>query len=692
MPELLFEVGCEELPAGFVRRAYEQLEALVCEKLSSSGIPFSTSESLGTPRRLIVCVHDVGERQPDREQEVRGPSAKAAYGPDGQPSQALIGFCRGHGIDPFAVRTEGEYVWITKKLAGQPTVELLESILPECVTKLTFDKAMRWAHSRLRWARPLRWFLASFGQQVVKFEIEGVQSGLKSKGHRFMAPVEFESHDFVTHKSNLRKHFVEPCPAEREKRIRDGATQVCSGTPEMPEPLVLENVFLTEWPVAIEGEFRAEYLDLPEPVLITAMAKHERMFPVRDDSGNITNRFLAIRNSGEDAAVASGNAWVLNARFNDARFFFDEDKKRSLDDFLEATAGMTFQEKLGTVRQRAERLSLLAREVAVRLEMSSEEVALAEQAGMYCKADLSTGLVSELPELQGKIGGVYGRREGLNVSACAAIENHYSLDSLGGISSEVERVTAVVLVADQLDKLFGYLGLGLAPSGSSDPFALRRAGHMLIDTALRWPGEFFNYLSLWDELADFYSRSGVTTALDTTKSATLLQEVFESRYQVVLSDVRHDLLEAALDGGGHPISTHPQGMRFRLDCLTKLAEDPKLVQCLTRPLNLVKSAKAKGIAIETDQPGQGNLDSAEGDSLRAAVVEAIPSISAAMSGKNTAGYVGGLARLQGPINAFFDSTMIMVDDPAVRSTRLELLGQISECLSWCGDLNRVVIE
>jgi len=692
MPELLFEVGCEELPAGFVRRAYEQLEALICEKLTSAGIPFSTSESLGTPRRLIVCVRDVAERQPDREQEMRGPSAKAAYSADGEPSQALLGFCRGQGVDPSAVRTEGDYVWVTKKLTGQPTAELLETILPECVTKLTFDKAMRWAHSRLRWARPLRWFLASFGGEVVKFEIEGVQSSLKSKGHRFMAPVEFESHDFAVHMANLRKHFVEPCPTERERRIREGATQVCTGSPEMGESLVLENVFLTEWPVAIEGEFRSDYLDLPEPVLITAMAKHERMFPVRDSSGKITNRFLAIRNSGEDAAVAAGNAWVLNARFNDARFFFDEDKKRSLDEFLEATAGMTFQEKLGTVRQRADRLGWLAREIAVRLELSSAEVALAEQAGKYCKADLSTGLVSELPELQGKIGGVYGRREGLNASVCVAIESHYSLDSLGNLSSEAERVTAVIIVADQLDKLFGYLGLGLAPSGSSDPFALRRAAHMLIETALRWPGEFFNYLSLWDELAGFYSRSGVNAALDTAKSASLLQEVFESRYQVVLSDVRYDLLEAALDGGGHPISAHPQGMRFRLDCLAKLAEDTKLVQCLTRPLNLVKSAVAKGIAIETDQPGQGNLDSAEGDALRAAVVAAIPSISAALSSKDATGYVANLARLQEPINAFFDSTMIMVDDDDIRSTRLELLGQISECLSWCGDLNRVVIE
>jgi glycyl-tRNA synthetase beta chain len=249
-----------------------------------------------------------------------------------------------------------------------------------------------------------------------------------------------------------------------------------------------------------------------------------------------------------------------------------------------------------------------------------------------------------------------------------------------------------VLIADQLDKLFGYLGLGLAPSGSSDPFALRRAAHILIETALRWPGEFFNYLSLWDEVAEYYTRSGVNAALDTAKSASLLQEVFESRYQVVLHDVRYDLLEAALDGGGHPISAHPQGIRFRVICLTKLAEDPKLVQCLTRPLNLVRAAAAKGLTLETDDPGKGSLESPEGDTLRDAVAAALPGISKAMGAKDADAYVAGLASLQEPINAFFDSTMIMVDDVAVRSTRLELLGQISECLSWCGDLNRIVLE
>jgi glycyl-tRNA synthetase beta chain len=263
---------------------------------------------------------------------------------------------------------------------------------------------MRWGSNRMRFARPIRWILAAFDGAVVPFEVETVQSTLTSQGHRFYWPELFEAKTLQELTEGLRQRTVEPDPEVRRERIRSGAALVAHGTPLLTEALVDENVYLTEWPQPIEGEFKPEFLELPRPVLITAMAKHEKMFPVQDEKGQLTNRFVFIRNSGEDATVRVGNQWVLNARFNDARFFYTEDRKRTMEQFLEKTSTIVFQEKLGNVRQRADRLSKLAEKLSEVTGGDKDEQVLARTAGLYCKADLATGLVSELPSLQGVIG------------------------------------------------------------------------------------------------------------------------------------------------------------------------------------------------------------------------------------------------------------------------------------------------
>ncbi|RYG32274.1 glycine--tRNA ligase subunit beta, partial [bacterium] len=357
MPELLLEVGCEELPATFVRKAFLDLAARVGAELVGAGLRESAeaTTTLGTPRRLIVVFGNVSDRQSDREERLRGPSITAAYNPDGTPSKALEGYCRKQGVDPAEVENDGQYVWVTKRIAGRHAGEILIEALPRAIRGLSFEKSMRWGSSRMRFARPIRWILASFDGGAVNFEIEGVASGLESRGHRFYAPEPFSAPNAGKLMDELRARFVEPDPEERRKRILAGAPAVAEGIPDLPEALVDENVHLTEWPTAIRGEFPASFLELPEPVLVTAMAKHERMFPIRDAEGKLTNAFVFVRNSGEDDTVRRGAEWVLNARFNDARFFFDEDKKKTLDDFLAATETIVFQEKLGTVRKRADR-------------------------------------------------------------------------------------------------------------------------------------------------------------------------------------------------------------------------------------------------------------------------------------------------------------------------------------------------
>lgn len=693
MSQLLFELGCEELPASFVRRAYEQLADEIVSRLDEAGISHGKSTSMGTPRRLIVVVEDVVDRQPDRTAAVRGPSLKAAFDSEGNPSPALQGFCRGQGVEPGEIRNDGEYVWADKHLPGRETRELLAEILPAAVRSLTFEKSMRWGSARMRFARPIRWMLAAFGGSLVDFEIEGVRSSLESRGHRFNHPACFTATSFESLLSELRARNVEPDPTIREIRIRDGASAATKDQVQLSEELVDENVFLTEWPSAVAGRFREEFLKLPQPVLVTAMAKHERMFPVKDSSGMVTNEFVAIRNAGVDEVVRDGNAWVLNARFNDAKFFYDEDSKLSMSDFLERTSRMSFQEKLGTVRQRADRLSALAVEVARHSEADDSERSFAERAALYAKADLSSGLVSELPALQGVIGGEYARRDNFEDPVCWAIATHYDLSQNPSPNCAGARTAVRVLIADQLDKLAGYLGIGLAPTGSSDPFGLRRAVTMLIEAAWAWKQPLPSFLGLFESALQKYERQGFD--LDHAAAIRHLAEIFSSRYEAMLVGARHDQLAAAMLPEPGQLML-PRLVRMRLRAIESVGGDIAFIRAMTRPLNIVSAADKKGESFERVEP-LNKLDmeamaSAEGRRLAEELSNIREGLSAAVRLEDAEGLVTILRRLEGPINEFFDSTMVMADDPAIRYARLTLLEACRHEILLAGDFSKIVID
>ncbi|MBI3721393.1 MAG: glycine--tRNA ligase subunit beta, partial [Fimbriimonas ginsengisoli] len=516
MPELLLEVGCEELPASFIEQAANDLRDAVAERLVETGLgQAEDAEALGkeatvlsTPRRLIVSFPDVASRQPDRVDEKRGPSLKASYDASGASTQALIGFCRSVGLEPAQLRQEGDYVWASKPVAGRSAPEVLAELLPEAIRSLSFAKSMRWGSGRMRFARPIRWILAAFDGEAVEFEIEGVRSGLTSRGHRFLSPDPFEARSLAPLLVGLRQREVEPDAEQRKKKIEAelralGFDDQLEESDEEPpgsehEPLeeylqrqhrrsvvkelIRENVGLAEWPRAVAGHFRPEYLPLPAVVLEATMAKHEKMFPIWDESGKVTNRFVFVANSGDDDTVRAGAEWVLNARFGDAKFFYDEDLKHDMNYFLARTKTIVFHEKLGSVRQRAGRLELLVQAVA--LDTAGDHAAPnLGLAGKYSKADLASGLVSELPDLQGRIGAEY------------VMQAHSFGDSTKAISDVIKyqydpRAIRVygcddlpLGVADQLDILAGYLALGEAPSGSSDPHGLRRAAVLLIQSA-----------------------------------------------------------------------------------------------------------------------------------------------------------------------------------------------------------------
>lgn len=689
MPEFLLEVGCEELPASFVEKAYRDLAESLAKEFASLGIKESEPECCGTPRRLIVGFKSLGERQPDTVKEQRGPSLQAAFDANGEPTKALLGFCKSQGVEVSELRKDEQYVWITKHIVGLPTADLLATVVPKLILGLQFEKSMRWGASRTKFARPIRWILCAFDQNRVDFEVEGVKSGLISTGHRFYAPDIFESKTYESHLNELRNRFVEPAADRRQQMILDGIIKATANQAEVNEDLLDENTFLCEWPVVVSGAFAESYLNLPEPVLVTAMAKHERMFPVRTSEGKLTNEFLFVRNSGEDETVRKGCAWVLGARFNDARFFFEQDQKFTFDQFLERTKDVLFQARLGTVRQRADRLANLAAQIAEMTGAAPQEVEDARQAGLYAKADLATGLVSELSSLQGVIGGEYAKRAGFNEAVCTAIAHQYNLKSLDA-TTDAGRTAIRLVVADQIDKLAGYLGLGLEPSGSSDPFGLRRAVTILIDCANRWSGFFPPFDQILEASLTHYSSQRIE--LQESGAYTALADIFLGRYPALL-DTRKDVLEAAMLSEMRWELMMPRNVQFRIKVLSDFINDSKFVQTATRPMNIVANAKQKGIEYAWEDPlgkiEPEKLGSVEGVQLYQVLKEQEETLFKVSREENTNLTAKLIQILEAPLNRFFDQTMIMSENPDERYHRLSLAHAASLQLLVAGDFTKL---
>ena len=695
MPEFLLEVGCEELPASFVEKAYQDLADSLSKELEAVGVKQSDPVVYGTPRRLIVSFPELAATQPDSSKEQRGPSLAAAFTPEGEPTNALKGFCKSQGVEISDLRKDDQYVWVTKFQAGVPTAELLATIVPKAILGLNFEKSMRWGASRTRFARPLRWILCAFDGRRVEFEIEGVRSALISVGHRFYAPDPFEAKSLDQLIRELRLRFVEPDGATRKEMILKEILPTLNGNEFTLHNLLDENTFLCEWPSVVRGSFEPDFLQLPEPVLVTAMAKHERMFPVRDAAGKLTNEFLFVRNSGEDETVRRGCEWVLGARFNDARFFFEQDQKVSLEVFLERTHFVLFQAKLGTVRQRADRLEALTEHVA---ELVGVDKKLACLAGLYAKADLATGLVSELSSLQGVIGGEYAVREGMPKEASIAIGNQYEFDKNIGYqppSGLAGQLTCCLVIADQIDKLAGYLGIGLEPSGSSDPFGLRRSVNILIAAAERM-AELGTAVPAYEGIAQIATRHYMEQNIDIDAKAALesFKTIFISRYHSLKKDRSRDILEASLASLTRSEISDPRLCDFRFRAVERLAGREKFVQTATRPLNIVTSAQQKGFAFADRAPLAAidleALNSDDGRNLYQVLVHQHEELEIAVADRNDGEVERLLLNLEEPITKFFDNTMVMSQDETERFQRLTLAHAVALQLLQAGDFTKVL--
>lgn len=687
MPHLVLEVGCEELPPTSISPAAQQMGELVATGLAEAGLGGGAPRIYATPRRLILGMDGIADRQDDRTEEKRGPKESAAYGEDGAPTRALEGFCKGAGIEPSEVTMRDGYCYAEIKIEGRPAAAVAAEVIAEAIGKIEFAKTMRWGRGSFRFARPIRWMVACLDGEVIPLKVAEVAAGKESRGHRFDHPEPFEVNDLDGLLKDLRERKVEPDPEVRIDRIRKGAEEASGGQAVLDDALVAENAFLTEWPTALLGEFDPEFLVLPEPVLITAMAHHERFFPVRED-GKITNRFVSISNGGDPETVRAGNAWVLNARFNDALFFYQEDQGVTMDEFLERTSGISHQAGLGTVRQRADRLESIATLLAEQSADEVPEILYSAVAARLAKADLSCGLVSELPKLQGVIGGEYARRDGLPDQVCNAIALHYLAPTAKQLAESADRRTAArVLLADQIDRLAGNLGIGNEPKGSSDPYALRRAANLIIETAWAWPKGLPSFYDAFQHALKLHQEQGIEVDPDGALERAV--SVFISRYEHLFGQqgAAHDRIEAAVSRMYAPDVFDPRLVRLRLATVQRLAGDPSFVEAATRPVNIVDAARKKGITVNLDA---GKLDSADGEALFAASARALESAIEALQAEDVEALSAILLTLPDKIEAFFESTMVMAENEEVRAARLGVADLAGRVISAAGDFTKIV--
>jgi glycyl-tRNA synthetase beta chain len=686
MKELLLEIGTEEIPAGFTQQALVDLEVLTRKELDAQRIDFERMRSLGTPRRLVLVIHALSERQRDVEMRKIGPSKQAAFDPKGNPTKAAIGFAKGQGVPVESLTVvetdKGEYVCAVKKEVGKPTREILTALLPKMILSIPFQKSMKWADVTIRFARPIHWLLALLGSEVIPFEVGNVRSGNVTYGHRFMHRGSIPVSDFRSYLEKTREAFVLVDPVERKKGIEEGLIREAasvSGKALPGEGLLDEVNFLVEYPVPLCGSFDASFLSLPREVIVHSMGEHQRYFPVVDEQGKLLPHFVFVSNiaARDRGVVVKGNERVLRARLSDAAFFFREDLKASLEKRMEDLKKVVFQAKLGTSYEKVMRFKALAHFIA--REIAPDLLEAVERASLLCKADLVTGMVGEFPKLQGAVGREYARLQGEKPEVAEAIYEHY-LPAFAGDRLPNGPVGDAISMADKLDTIVGCFGVGLVPTGTADPFGLRRQALGIIRIILekRYP---LSLMQLTDE-----SGKGLNPKLERPIEEVKREvlDFFRIRYQNFLLEKGYpfDTTEAALSISFDDL-VDVQG---RIDALRRARESKdfeSIVIAFKRAMNILKGSPSR-------EPSNPSLFSEPVEkALHQAFLQAKGKIESHLDERNYDSALQEMIHMKKPIDDFFDGVMVMVEDEAIRDNRLALLDEIGRLFLRIADFSKL---
>lgn len=715
MEKLLFEIGTEEIPAKFMPGILKQLKELAAAKMQELRIPFEDITVYGTPRRMAFIAGGVAEAQADVVVEAKGPSVKIAY-VSGAPSKAAQGFARGQGVDVKDLVVRDNYVYAIKHLAGQPVVELLPGLLMDILTSLSFPKTMRWADYEFRFVRPIRWMVALFGDQIIPVEICGVKSGKFSMGHRFMQQslkAAAESQGLLSaalskvgnkvysalagvkgaveipsagdYKKVMYDNFVMVDQDERRalilQQIKDLAAQN-GGEAEINEDLLEEVNYLVEWPTALCGKFEEKFLSLPKECIITPMREHQRYFPVLDEDGNLLNKFITVRNGGSEHLdiVTHGNERVLRARLSDAEFFFNEDRATKLEDRLEKLKTVSFQEGLGNMYDKSERLVKMAEMLRFAINTPVDEEEL-RRCALLCKTDLVTGMVIEFTELQGVMGREYALLDGEKPEVATGIFEHY-LPRFAGDALPATTIGRIVGIGDKLDNICATFSRGLAPTGSQDPYALRRQALGVINILL----DANYHISLAKIIA------GTLYLLDikpeeTGKLVPQIMEFFKQRLRNLLMDqgIRYDVIDAVFADKRNDDMVDLAVRCKALAAYVEAGNAEPLVQVSVRVSNLCKKIE-KEVAIS------GALFKDESENKLHEVVAAVSKeIIPEIVLYDYAAVLKAGEKVIEPVNTFFDNVMVMDEDENVKNNRLAMLEEVRGIVNAVGDLSLLVL-
>ncbi|MFZ7103728.1 MAG: glycine--tRNA ligase subunit beta [Peptococcaceae bacterium] len=688
MRNLLLEIGTEEIPAKFIPPALEQLQEMTRRKFAEARLDYQEIGSYGTPRRIVLFVQGLPDVQKDLIEEAKGPSVKVAYDAGGTPTKAAIGFAKGQGVDVNSLNVKetdnGTYVFALKKIAGQPVLQVLQELLPQLILGINFPKPMRWGSYDIKYARPIRWLVALFGQEVVDFQIADVKSGTRSRGHRFLGSEEIIISAAEDYFAQMEENFVIVDPAKRkeiiQRQIKELALSV-KGRIAEDASLLEEIIYLVEYPTALMGGFAEKYLAIPKEAVITPMKEHQRYFPVLRENGELLPKFITVRNGNREFLdiVQAGNEKVLEARLADAKFFYDEDQKVKLEAYVEKLKTIVFQESLGTIYEKVIRIQKAVQNLTEILHIDAEVAQRALRAAYLAKADLVTSMVYEFPELQGIMGEKYALLSGEDHIVAKAIFEHYLPRNAEDVLPGTLEGT-LLSMADKMDTIAGCFAAGIEPTGSQDPYALRRQAAGICNIIMNKNLDISLTSLIEQALANYQDK----LELNKEVLITGIYNFFEQRVRNVLADRghRYDVIEAIIIAGYDNLNATLLRAKG-LEEVKGTGNFQKLLTAFTRANNLAKKA-------ESEEINQAYLVEDVEKEFYAKLVITRKEVNRAIEAQDFPRALASVALLEETINAFFEGVMVMAEDEKIKANRLALLVMITKLVEPIADLTKIV--
>lgn len=685
----LLEVGVEEMPAHVVTPSIQQLHQRVAKYLKEQRIDYEKIQEFATPRRLALLIDGLSDKQPDIDESVKGPAKKIAQDQDGNWTKAAIGFTRGQGatVDEIEFKdVKGtEYVFVEKHIAGKTVAEVLQG-LPDVITSMNFPTLMKWGYNNLQFIRPIRWLVSLLNDEVVPFKILDVEAGRQTEGHRFLGhPVEITSAN--DYEETLHADFVIADQAKRKQLIKDQITKIVTDNDwqvDWDADLLEEVNNLVEWPTAFAGSFADKYLSLPEPVLITSMKDNQRFFCVRDQNGKLLPHFISVRNGNTEFLenVIKGNERVLVPRLEDAQFFYEEDQKLSIDQYVERLKKVSFHDQISSMYEKMARTAVIADLLGKQLGLSDQELTDLKRAAQIYKFDLTTQMVGEFAELQGVMGEIYAKLFGEKADVATAVREHYLPISADGALPET-KIGTILAIADKLDSIMSFFATGMIPSGSNDPYALRRQAYGIV-RMIAERGWHLPLLGMQAEITEAIQQAEIETKFDYQNNADQVRAFFMDRLKQFFSGekLRHDIVDAVTDTQQNDIAT----ILAAASAINDQKNDADFkddIEALTRVLRIAKKGQPETAKVDGSlfqNPSETKLN------------DAVNQLQADFAKLSAAEQLHQLRSLAPIITEYFDENMIMDKDEQVKNNRLAQLQLIADLSAQLGNLDQLIVK